>query len=406
MKKNHEISGDHSSTWSVRLVSIALVIAIVLIAFEGASWVVYYQRDYVRNVLRDIGGIGGVGQLHLDSYEMADPQISGHWRLRPNFVTSSEALIAEKSDAGKWLGAAAVRETRSNDDLGIFKINSAGFKGPELDATHRCPRILALGDSVTFGIGGLSYPHYVRAALAEEKINAEVINAGVEGYNPQNILNEMPRYLALKPEIVTIYIGWNSIFDADIDTIGAPTPLKSLWLIRNAVGALDRMISVDASRATRTYHRELQPNAENPLIKDIRSFNPAYLGDITKMINSFRAINAQVYLITLMGLYQTDQAPSPAALKVGHLPSWTDNPFVLAASTERHNDLLKVEADREGVHLIDLQTWGREHMNPPEAYFYDSVHFNARGLQQVGAFLASMLVHPVRELKTICNLEG
>lgn len=406
LTKNDETSEALNSSWQVRLTALAFVTVSVLMTFELAAWVVYNQRENVRNLLRDIGGIGGVGQLHLDSYEMADPITSGHWRLRPGFVTSSEALIAEKKDAGKWLGVNALLETRINEDARVFKINSSGFKGPELNEKHRCPRILAIGDSTTFGIGNLSYPDFMRLHFAEARINAEVINAGVEGYSPRNVLNEMPRYLALKPEIVTIYIGWNSIFDVEIDVIGAPIPLKSLWLIRNAIAAFNRLMINDASSATRAYKKESRPNAESPVIEGAHRFTPAYFDDITKIVDSFRAIDTQVYLITLMGMFQLDRVPSATALEVGHLPSWTDNPFELAALVDRNNDLLKRMSEQENVNLIDLQAWGRERLKPSEAYFFDSVHFNTLGLQQVGAFLASRLVKPVQELQKSCDLKG
>ena len=40
----------------------------------------------------------------------------------------------------------------------LFRINSDGFKGPEIDSTHALIRILALGDSTTFGLGSVDYP--------------------------------------------------------------------------------------------------------------------------------------------------------------------------------------------------------------------------------------------------------
>lgn len=378
----------------------------VLIVFEGMAWGLYSQREYVRNFLRNIGGLGGVGQLHLDSYEMADPEYLGHWRLRPNFVASSEALIAEKSGAGKWLGAAAIQSIRGDGGTNALMINSDGFKGPELDPSRRCPRILMIGDSVTFGIGGLSYPHQVRAVFSKNNIRAEVINAGVEGYGPQNVLNEMPRYLALKPEIVTIYIGWNPIFSTDVAVVGSSVPLKSLWLIRRAVDAIRELIDDNASNATRAYQQKIHPNHDSSEIKNIHNYHPGYINDITKIIDAFRTIDTEVYLITLMGLFQSDQTPSPAALAIGHLPIGTDNSFVLSALTDRTNELLRSISARDGVHLIDLQAWGRAQLQPPAQYFLDSVHFNASGLELVGAFLASRLAKTVKAREISCKAEG
>lgn len=405
MAKNQKPAGVGGSNWPVRWGAAALVTAFILIAFEGLAWGVYSQRDYVRDLLRDIGGIGGVGQLQLDSYEMVDPVIPGHWRLRPNFVASSAALVAEKRDAGKWLGAAAIQNAQDTDNKSILKINSAGFKGSELDATHRCPRVLMLGDSVTFGVGAFSYPNFVRTTFLDSNIKAEVVNGGVEGYDLNNILNELPRYLALKPEIVTIYIGWNVIFATDIDAIAAAVPLKSVWLIRHALDAIYGMIGDGASNATHAYQKKLNANPESPVIAKVRDHRFESFRDIRKIIDAFRSIDSEVYLITLMGLFQADLSPSPAALSIGHLPAGTDNPFVFAALTNQANDELKSAVSGDGVHLIDLQAWGRENLQPPSSYFLDSVHFNSEGLKEVGGYLASKLAKPVRARDTGCHLE-
>lgn len=406
MKKNHEISGDRSATWQIRLAATVLVTVVVTLLFEGLAWGVYSQREYVLNTLRDIGGIGGVGQLHLDSYEIMDPKKSGHWVLRPNFIASNEALIAEKNDAGKWLGAAAVQEILEVKRSDTLRINSSGFKGPELDVSHRCPRILMIGDSATFGVGALSYPGFARTAFLKSNVQAEIINAGVEGYNPKNVLNEMPRYLALKPEIVTIYIGWNEIFATDIDVIGAAVPLKSLWLIRHALNAVNGLMDKDASSATHAYQKKLHINTNSQVLKKIRNHNFQWLNDIREIITGFHAIDTEVYLVTLLGLFQSDQLPSKDELVIGHLPVGTDNPLVLAALTDQANDFLRSEALRDGVHLIDLQKWGKSKLQPPASYFFDSVHFNRQGLEEVGNYIASELAKPVLARNIGCNLKG
>lgn len=263
-----------------------------------------------------------------------------------------------------------------------------------------------IGDSVTFGIGGLSYPQYMSAAFAKNNIHAEVINAGVEGYGPQNLLNEMPGYLALKPEIVTIYIGWNPIFSTDIDVIGSSVPLKSIWLIHRAIDAIHKLMSDDATNATSAYQKKLNPEIESPVIKKIRNYRPPSISEISKIVDAFQTIDTQVYLITLMGLYQLEQPPSPAALAIGHLPVGTDNPFELAALTDRTNELLKSVGSRNGAHVIDLQAWGRDTLQPPEDYFIDSVHFNSVGLKLVGNYLATKLAKPVQARETGCKREG
>ena len=383
-----------NSIWKLRLCTFVIAVMLGIAALELFAWGIYLKRQDIRDIFR---GMESIGQSHIDPYEVIDPEIMGHWRLRPNYSASGQMILKEKRVAGKWLGAAAVQENLNAGNPIALKINSAGYKGPEIDESHRCTRVLALGDSVTFGIGGLSYPTVMRSAFEKADVNVEVINAGVEGYSPQNLLNELPRYLALQPEFVTIYIGWNAIFDTDLESIRGPSMLKSMWLINNAAIALNRILGDANTQATKSYKRELRPDAGDPVIKDIGKHTPAYFDEIKELISAFRAVDTQVYLITLMGLFQVDQIPSAKAMKIGHLPRNTDNPYVLASLTQRHNTLLREKAAQDGVYLVDLQKWGRSQLRPIEKYFFDSVHFNAVGLQKVGKFIASKMAKPIQE---------
>lgn len=74
-------------------------------------------------------------------------------------------------------------------DYNGIRVNKLGFRGPEITA-ERSPgslRIVAMGDSTTFGLYGHDCPYPAQlqqgldAMLPERKI--EVVNAGVEGYS-------------------------------------------------------------------------------------------------------------------------------------------------------------------------------------------------------------------------------
>jgi len=116
-------------------------------------------------------------------------------------------------------------------------------------------------------------------------------------------------------------------------------------------------------------------------------------------------MGARVYLINLFGLFQEDSEPSQRALQIGHLPNWTDNPYVFAAVTETYNQYLSTLADNEHVKLINLRSWARGTLQPPEDYFFDSVHFNRDGLRKIADFLASALNTSVLELNKSCSVD-
>jgi lysophospholipase L1-like esterase len=78
-------------------------------------------------------------------------------------------------------------------------------------------------------------------------------------------------------------------------------------------------------------------------------------------------------------------------LEVGHLPTFTDNPFVLARMVERYNAALRELAARRGLTLVDLDQWSRRELVPPEDYFVDSVHLDERSQERAGVVLADGL---------------
>lgn len=62
------------------------------------------------------------------------------------------------------------------------------------------------------------------------------------------------------------------------------------------------------AKVTQSYQKELKPNAKSWVIEEIKYLTPAYFHDMTTLIDSFRAIDALVYLITLRGVFQVDQS--------------------------------------------------------------------------------------------------
>ena len=100
-------------------------------------------------------------------------------------------------------------------DAGVT-INSLGLRGTEVRPRKRpgSTRILALGDSCTFG-GGRPYPGILQRRLDRRfgEGRFEVLNAGVIGYTSLHGLEWLEReLLTLEPDVVTIYFGWNDLW--------------------------------------------------------------------------------------------------------------------------------------------------------------------------------------------------
>src|SRR5207245_1686418 len=99
-----------------------------------------------------------------------------------------------------------------------IRVNSRGFVGPEFQEPPPpgVTRIVALGDSCTFGEGTFegTYPAQLELRLnsAGGPLRHQVINAGIEGLNSELALRRLEsKVIKLRPDIVTVYIGWNDL---------------------------------------------------------------------------------------------------------------------------------------------------------------------------------------------------
>jgi len=96
---------------------------------------------------------------------------------------------------------------------GPVRVNELGVRGPavEIPKPPGLFRLLALGDSITFGFGVLEEQTYAARlpALLELDRPVEVINAGVTGYSSWQVLRFYETVLqGVEPDLVTVMIGY------------------------------------------------------------------------------------------------------------------------------------------------------------------------------------------------------
>ena len=130
------------------------------------------------------------------------------------------------SDASLWV-CDPVLHFKSNPSVQPENdpLNSLGFRGPELSPPRPgLKRVVALGDSCTFGVIGReegmgttmqAYPlklqRYVERRAGEGVVS--VLNAGTPGYNSHHgILLLRSKLRGLDPDLVTVRYGWNDHF--------------------------------------------------------------------------------------------------------------------------------------------------------------------------------------------------
>jgi lysophospholipase L1-like esterase len=341
----------------------------------------------------------------LDGYKIADEGDPSLWRLRPGYIRSIDELIAAKRSAGKLLAVEHYRSAQErlalSGDTVALRINSDGYRGPELDGTGRATRWLTLGDSCTFGtIEEYTYPRVLEREL-RRVAPVEVVNGAVEGYAPRHVLARLEEFKRLRPAVTILYIGWNALyaehafFEAhSVGPAADPTGhLAGIRLARRAALALMRGRLASSEEALATYLRAKRPDAQDPVLRLLHDYTPSFLGDVERISVELRDAGSIVVLVTLPGLYRTGEPPSARALAVGHLPRFTDNPYVLAAMAERYNDALRHLAAQHDLELVDLDQWSRRELDPPERFFFDSVHLWEEGQARIGTYLAETLAH-------------
>jgi lysophospholipase L1-like esterase len=326
----------------------------------------------------------------LQPYQMPDPDRPWHRRLRPGFVQSYGDASAFTRETGRALGEQYLAQLRSDPAQIRIRINHDGFRGPEIDASHAAPRIVTIGDSCTFGMAeSSSYPRMLETSLRQHGIVTEVVNAGVEGYTSGDVVIELARLEALRPDVTTIYLGWNGFFNEE-QVFGYPS-LATWRLIRGAARGLRRRFRSSQAEALEAYTKPKHPDAYAGELTRLNGFVPLFLPEIRHIVREMRSSGSRVVLFTLPGLYEVDHRPTEYMLRIGHLPTYTDNPYVLAKLTIRLNELIRQMAREESADVIDLELWSRAALNPREHYFFDSVHLTDEGQEMLGRYLASQL---------------
>ena len=216
----------------VQIAFAAIVLAAMALVVEGGARVFFAVKEQLRNKLVSVDPsawtttrypmwrIHGIGGLE----PAIRPQLIRSSRLK-NTVARFSAR--NYSSRGLW--------SEIEPNAVVMRINDDGFKGPDIDKTHSRVRILTYRGllHVWNDVRRLFVSTNARARTGRFGKSVEVINAGVEGYGPANVLGRIEEFKALRPEITTIYIGWNALY-AEPESYGAEYYHNSVWLFRKA----------------------------------------------------------------------------------------------------------------------------------------------------------------------------
>jgi lysophospholipase L1-like esterase len=268
-----------------------------------------------------------------------------------------------------------------------FRINSKGFVGPEFD-DQPAPgvyRIMALGDSCTFGTGfwQVAYPGVLQRLLdgGGSPRRFEVINAGIEGYNSTfalaRIRDELLRY---RPRLMILYIGWNDLMKTD------PSNVSQVDEYRRLANLLDASYLVKAYK--KLLFMYLRPLVVRPSIADgamdagaFDDFVPMrYRSNLQTMIRLLRQHDVEVLLVTLPTVVRPDMTVEELQRAKVFFPYFSGaygvSKFLSLHGT--YNKTIVDVARQERVQVIDLaQVF--EALPERTQYFWDTMHPSPRG---------------------------
>ena len=261
-----------------------------------------------------------------------------------------------------------------------FRINSKGFVGPEFDDQPSAGvyRIMALGDSCTFGFWQVVYPGRLERLLDDGGTSRrfEVINAGIEGYNSTfalgRIQDELLRY---RPHLMIIYIGWNDLMKTDPSNASRVDEYP--WLAE----LLDRSYLIKA------YKKLLFVNLRPLVLQPSTSADPAdaqafdhfvptrYRANLEEIIRLLRSRHTEVMLMTLPTVVHQGMTSKELRQARVFFPYFA-GAYGVARFLSLHGAYNRTIADvsrRERVELVDL-TAAFDPITEKTSYFWDTMH--------------------------------
>ncbi len=310
------------------LVSLGLIETVVRLAGTDTS---FQNRFFVLNRALD----------YPDVF-MKDADL--FWRLRPNRTITSRFF------EGK-----------------TYHINALGLRGREVSETTSGCRILALGNSCTFGWGVSLEETYTAQLETMLTGRCEVINAGVPGYSSFQGRRFFQRHLVgLQPDIVLILFAWNDHWAAagQISDKQQQLPPPAILTAQNALsrfhsyrllkklllGAIERHPDSTWDRSQPVYRVGLTDFADN----------------LVAICRSVREVGATPVLLT-----------SPIPSLTNYYPADSRSP--MHDFHERYNRTIREVAVADGIELVDLAHVFDEHDDLFDDAERDPIHFNVRG---------------------------
>lgn len=272
------------------------------------------------------------------------------WRLRPSHEISSRFF-----------------ENKS------YKINSDGLRGKEINDPKEKFRILALGNSCTFGWGISTENTYAR--ILERLTNTddalpevEVINAGIPGYSSfqgrRFYTEDLHR---LKPDIILLMFGWNDQWAAADNIMDKNREFPSDWIIN--------LQNTFARLKTYALLRKIILQSTEESLEDKLSLNdgPRYRVSFEDFKTNLKTMVRFAYRQKTHTIILTSPMPSPEK----YYPPGSKSS--MHQYHEAYNMMARQAANTTVAESIDLAAIFNNYDNLFDDATNDPIHFNTRG---------------------------
>ena len=309
-------------------------------------------------------------------------------------IGCSLTLLFINSLVAKPLVIPSIKEWQA--ESGHLIINSKGFRGKEFNKEKKADvnRIITMGDSVTFGITPevCPYPSQLQEIFNKKYPNkVEIINAGVEGYSSEYVLKRL-KYdiLQYKPDIITVYVGWNDLY--------AVNPL-SPWSSKKLTGLANFLNKFYLYKAFRRViflsikpkiEQKFMNNTYNQNIEDIyQKFEPViYKENLKKIIETARENKIKLVLINLASILSDKMTEND--IKKVHYPYFTSDIEKLKILQNRYNIAIE-DIAKEEVTLIDLNK-AINQIPDKGKLFFDTMHPYCEGQKVIAETIFNDLI--------------
>lgn len=255
-----------------------------------------------------------------------------------------------------------------------YNINSAGLRGEEIPQKSDLPRIVAIGNSCTFGWGIPENETYINrlGALINDDPSlpkVEAINGAVPGYSSfQGRRFFLSDILPLKPDVVTIMFAWNDQWAAagNIADKDQQMPPEAIINVQNFLSRL---------KIYRLAKKLILSAVEKPLEEKFDRENPVYRVSIPDIYDNLNVIVQQCRREGITPILLTSPIPSldkyypPGKQSLMHLYHQYYNQQIHSLARDTRTALIDLAAEFDRYNdLFDNAAM-------------DPIHFNARGHQ-------------------------